>query len=593
MAETMERIPVGFNSSDDLSAGNQEAGNHGQSSDPVLDLQAILERGHVSLRTFNIMYTSGKMGTSQVQRPATEYPDVLEQNQGDPRPPLSPIFQSQIVPPVVVKPRQSLFRDPLVSSPKCENHNRCQPMGVGSSHGQPKSALDLTNQTKLFKLQGITGDTTSSGELLTSNQTQTCGSLFRQHNRSVLCEPTGGHQVPDTLESIPSNFFLHRNKLVITSSSPSEGKGEPSCRLSQQNTAKADGVVSERTAIPPNSKKVRHTINRSICNKKKPKTKQVLFVEPSGQPDKGRRFLPQLGEGERLRLPSIPPDPENHQENPGRQDDNTPHSSILAQKAMYYLPEENVSESTLGTPGHQRSSVAGPSGTPGHSESTLDGLDAERSILKRRGFWRAFLRFSKGKQDPLDKPNIPLVLSFLQAGLEMNLSPSTLKVQVSALSSFLNFKLADNTLVKRFITAASRLNPPKKILVPQWDLNLVLAALTVTPFEPIDDISIKMLTIKMAFLLAITTARRVGEIQALSAHPPYTQILDDRVIMRTLPTFLPKVVSEFHKNQEIISPSFCNNPKNQEEATFHTLDVRRCLLKYLDKTKEFRSAENL
>ncbi|XP_018409532.1 PREDICTED: breast cancer type 2 susceptibility protein [Nanorana parkeri] len=54
-----------------------------------------------------------------------------------------------------------------------------------------------------------------------------------------------------------------------------------------------------------------------------------------------------------------------------------------------------------------------------------------------------------------------------------------------------------------------------------------------------------------------------------------------------------KVVSIFHRTQEVVIPSFCANPTNEKEAALQGIDVRRCVLEYLDKTKETRKSNNL
>ncbi|CAJ0943374.1 unnamed protein product [Ranitomeya imitator] len=55
----------------------------------------------------------------------------------------------------------------------------------------------------------------------------------------------------------------------------------------------------------------------------------------------------------------------------------------------------------------------------------------------------------------------------------------------------------------------------------------------------------------------------------------------------------PWVVSDFHRSQEIVLPTFCHNPANSEERRFNTLDVRRIVLQYLDQTRAFRIDHNL
>lgn len=54
------------------------------------------------------------------------------------------------------------------------------------------------------------------------------------------------------------------------------------------------------------------------------------------------------------------------------------------------------------------------------------------------------------------------------------------------------------------------------------------------------------------------------------------------------PEFVYKIESTFHKSQDIILPTFCQNATNEKEREFHMLDVKRCLLAYLEATEQFR-----
>lgn len=53
-------------------------------------------------------------------------------------------------------------------------------------------------------------------------------------------------------------------------------------------------------------------------------------------------------------------------------------------------------------------------------------------------------------------------------------------------------------------------------LIPPWDLSLVLNASSRTPFEPIDSSDLKLLLLKTTLLLALSTAKRVSALHALS-----------------------------------------------------------------------------
>ena len=58
--------------------------------------------------------------------------------------------------------------------------------------------------------------------------------------------------------------------------------------------------------------------------------------------------------------------------------------------------------------------------------------------------------------------------------------------------------------------------PVREVRPPSWDLPTVLNFLRTSPFEPLSSASLRDLTRKTLFLIALATAKRVGELQALS-----------------------------------------------------------------------------
>ena len=83
--------------------------------------------------------------------------------------------------------------------------------------------------------------------------------------------------------------------------------------------------------------------------------------------------------------------------------------------------------------------------------------------------------------------------------------------------------LLRHPLLKDFLKGATIKKPPVRDPTPTWDLPTVLLTLSNPPFEPIDQISLKHLTWKTAFLLAICSANRVHELKALDARPAFCE----------------------------------------------------------------------
>ncbi|KAL6479143.1 hypothetical protein MHYP_G00125760 [Metynnis hypsauchen] len=92
---------------------------------------------------------------------------------------------------------------------------------------------------------------------------------------------------------------------------------------------------------------------------------------------------------------------------------------------------------------------------------------------------------------------------------------STIKVYLAAISAchigFGDKPVWQHPLVCRFMKGAHRKRPVSRPLVPPWDLSLVLDALCCHPFEPLEGVGLKFLSLKTVLLLALTTAKRVGK----------------------------------------------------------------------------------
>lgn len=67
----------------------------------------------------------------------------------------------------------------------------------------------------------------------------------------------------------------------------------------------------------------------------------------------------------------------------------------------------------------------------------------------------------------------------------------------------------------------AKVKPRPVVSFPKWDLSLVLQGLTKAPFEPIEEASLRFLTLKTILLVAVTSARRISELQALSIKEPF------------------------------------------------------------------------
>ena len=74
--------------------------------------------------------------------------------------------------------------------------------------------------------------------------------------------------------------------------------------------------------------------------------------------------------------------------------------------------------------------------------------------------------------------------------------------------------ISNNPEIARLIASFHRDSPKSARTLPKWDLNIVLDQLTKAPFEPLTEASLKLVTLKMVFLLALDSWKIRSEIHA-------------------------------------------------------------------------------
>ncbi len=192
--------------------------------------------------------------------------------------------------------------------------------------------------------------------------------------------------------------------------------------------------------------------------------------------------------------------------------------------------------------------------------------------------------------------SIRAVLSFLQQGLERRLSPSTLKVYVAAISTHHDpvegKSVGKHNLVVRFLRGGRRLNPPRPPSLPSWDLALVLRALITAPFEPLQSVELKFLSMKTLLLTALASIKRVGDLLAVSVDGSCLEFgpADSSATLRPRPGYVPKVPTTPFRDQVVNLQAL---PPEEADPALALLCPVRALLQYTDRTQSFRTSEQL
>ncbi|XP_051756701.1 uncharacterized protein LOC127516273 [Ctenopharyngodon idella] len=210
--------------------------------------------------------------------------------------------------------------------------------------------------------------------------------------------------------------------------------------------------------------------------------------------------------------------------------------------------------------------------------------------------WAVFAVWCTARgEDPLTC-DISQILSFLQDLMDRGRTASTLKVYVAAIAAshvpIAGQSIGRNNLVVRFLKGSRRLNLPRPLTVPTWDLSVVLRGLKDPPFEPIQTADRWLLSLKTALLLALALVKRVGDLQALSVSPSCLEFgpNDSKVVLKPRHGYVPKVLSTPFRAQMVVLSAL---PPSQDEQELNLLCPVRALRSYIDRSASFRQAEQL
>ncbi len=236
---------------------------------------------------------------------------------------------------------------------------------------------------------------------------------------------------------------------------------------------------------------------------------------------------------------------------------------------------------------------------PQQQQRMLNTISEARAPSTRRLYalkWSVFSTWCLNRGENPSTSELAVVLSFLQELLDKGRSHSTLKVFEAAIAAF-HSPIAgqsvgrDNSVV-RFLKGARRLNPPRPLTVPTWDLPTVLRALKGPPFEPLQSMDLRSLSLKTALLLALASVKRVEDLQALSTSPACLEFgpNDSKVVLKPRHGYVPKVLSTPFRAQVITLSAL---PPSEEDRELSLLCPVRALRIYFERSAPFRHTEQL
>ena len=163
----------------------------------------------------------------------------------------------------------------------------------------------------------------------------------------------------------------------------------------------------------------------------------------------------------------------------------------------------------------------------GRAARVLSGVLRESSSRLYQSRWKIFCGWCRGRSVAPVNASVPVVVDFLiHLRQDKGLSVSAVKGYCSALNSVLALKgrdLAASREITTLLRSFARSVNPVELRPPAWDVSLVLQSLTGAPYEPLRTCEERFLAQKTLFLLALASAKRIGELHALSYRVSHTR----------------------------------------------------------------------
>ena len=491
--------------------------------------------------------------------------------------------------------------------------------GLGCASGQGGSVRKVVAEriTPTHKHLGDEGSDQVTKGPSTPFKGQNSTSNVRQHHGGVVHQKTGGDKVPQPVarNQSPVGMVLRsRHRLKVE---PHKGRVKRKGRPSLTHWAdSASRVVAEQANVSfdlPNEYILAR--NRLVCHKQKQPTGD-LCVSDVGSGSLGRgRDVPELVQPSVLCIPPNSNVGGGIEQVKERDKLPCPAGSPSMGTGTVLSTANAVKHRTpnkVEVPRAARSANPTREKAPRRQYTQASRLEFVRRSIKAKGFskrasecitaavrpstsgvydrkWLVFSRWCRGRKIPPTKAYVSDIADFLISLQDRGRAPVTVEGYRTAISETFKFSdrpsVAEDPCIKAIIRSHRISHVAKGNTVPPWDLAVVLKHLSTSPYEPIELCSMKLLTVKTLFLLALASGKRGGELSALTREGFSWNNSKTAVTLRFDPAFVSKTQGKTGKSiSPIILPSIGEFVGNEPEEM--VLCPVRALLKYYFRSRK-------
>ena len=518
--------------------------------------------------------------------------------------------------------RQSTSRNsvPQTSSRQDSDHRRVKDrMGRSPRRSVSKRGLDALGISESHKSTRTLGGPEITDEVQTQINEQTSHDQIGQHHSSNLYLQTRRDEVSIPLLTYSSTSDVVRRKqhynYGVIHPGPREHTGRQSIEGSNNNHSSYGMVpVSHCVQCPARTEAIH--LDRSVCQSSQSPTSSVLFVERGSERVRSRCPQHTMVRDGGIRIPTNQPNPKSPPQNQGGRMHCPPNSSVVAEPTVVHRrcgssdrsPNRFTSESRPSLDARLVSNVLQ------HGNAQADSLDLIRDRYEKAGFskpvadmvakgrrlstrrvyasrLRPYLQWCRDKTFDPCTTSVNQVAEFLLQIFSKGFQLPTVKGYLAAIQSIHTgtadgVSLNGNKELKFLFEGMNNTRPPQRHIWPAWNIQLVLKFLRGPLFEPLNKASLRNLSVKTLFLIAIASGRRCSELHALTTEKGIV-FSNAGATLYFAPGFLAKNELSSFSAAPIFIPYL-----NKGGARDQRLNCPvRALLWYLNRTKNLRGNE--
>ena len=448
----------------------------------------------------------------------------------------------------------------------------------------------------------------------------------QQYHSSSLHKQRGRYEVRPTLCPPMEDINLVYQQAGYTPGTTHSRQAECGGRQTiQTGPNHSNGVVPVSTSFSKNMSHVAPTSNRPVRHKVQQQASPLCLSSSGPQGYRNRCTDPSLEGSGCLRLST-----DGHLGQSGEKVAELPlqetnsHCTGLAQHDLVLGFGGDVQPNSLTTSSDARSlDSAVQSDHPQESVKPKPSCMAPRAtLIKKQGFsqavaarieapqrgstravfeakWTVFKKWCLVSQVDFRSPPLKSIADFLlYLFQDRKLQPGTIEGYRSAIADKLGnspTNISKDENLTHLLDSFHRDRPKGRRGVPSWNLSLVLHQLTKPPFEPLREASLKHLTFKTVFLLALGSGKRRSEIHAWQHKNIRHQSDWSKVSLYPSPSFLSKnQLAKEGPNSvaPVVIPALAPTLDKTLKSD-RSLCPIRALCYYLDKTADLRQDKEL